>query len=87
MTIHHKIVQWSDEDGCFLGMCPELMFGGVHGQDEAKVYAELCQAVEDVIEILETDGQPLPSPLAGKQFSLVGGSSFGLSPPFTSGWC
>ena len=66
---YYKVVEWSDEDGCFVGMCPELMFGGVHGQDEAKVYAELCQAVEEIIEILETDGRPLPSPLVGKQFS------------------
>ena len=26
-----KIVEWSDEDGCFVGTCPGLMFGGVHG--------------------------------------------------------
>lgn len=64
-----KIVEWSDEDGCFVGMCPGLMFGGVHGDDETKVYAELCQAVEEVIEILETDGHPLPHPLGKKEFS------------------
>ncbi len=64
-----KIVEWSEEDGCFVGTCPGLMFGGVHGKDEAKVYAELCQAVEEVIEILETDGHPLPGPLGKKQFS------------------
>jgi hypothetical protein len=35
-----KFVEWSEEDHCFIGRCPELMLGGVHGQDEAKVYAE-----------------------------------------------
>jgi predicted HicB family RNase H-like nuclease len=64
-----KIVEWSEEDGVFVGTCPGLMFGGVHGNNEAKVYAELCQAVEEVIEILETDGHPLPEPLGGKKFS------------------
>jgi predicted HicB family RNase H-like nuclease len=64
-----KIVEWSEEDGVFVGTCPSLMFGGVHGNNEAKVYAELCQAVEEVIEILETDGHPLPEPLGGKKFS------------------
>lgn len=64
-----KVVEWSEEDGCFVGVCPGLMFGGVHGQDEAKVYAELCQAVEEVIEILEKDGHPLPEALNGKKFS------------------
>ena len=42
---------------------------GVHGNDEAKVYAELCQTVEEVIEILETDGYPLPESLGLKKFS------------------
>ncbi len=64
-----KIVEWSEEDGCFVGTCPGLMFGGVHGQDEAKVYAELCQAVEEVIEVLETDGLPLPEALGKRAFS------------------
>ena len=36
-----KIVEWSDEDGCYVGTCPGLMHGGVHGRDEAKVYGEL----------------------------------------------
>jgi hypothetical protein len=26
-----KLVEWSDEDGCYVGRCPELMLGGVHG--------------------------------------------------------
>jgi predicted HicB family RNase H-like nuclease len=37
--------------------------------DEARVYAELCQIVEEWIEIFETDGRPLPEALAGKKFS------------------
>ena len=64
-----KMVEWSDEDHCFIGRCPEIMSGGVHGNDEAKVYAELCQAVEEMIELIHTDGHALPEPLAGKKFS------------------
>jgi predicted HicB family RNase H-like nuclease len=64
-----KIVEWSDEDGCFVGACPGLMFGGVHGKDEAKVYAELCQAVEEVIELMDREGHRLPPPTARKKFS------------------
>jgi predicted HicB family RNase H-like nuclease len=64
-----KIVEWSDEDQCFVGRCPEIMWGGVHGRDEAKVYAELCQAVEQMIELIHTDGHELPEPLAAKKFS------------------
>src|SRR5438067_687848 len=64
-----KFVEWSEEDHCFIGRCPGLFIGGVHGSDEAKVYKELCQAVEEWIELLHKDGVPLPEPLAGKQFS------------------
>jgi predicted HicB family RNase H-like nuclease len=64
-----KFVEWSDEDQCFIGRCPELMLGGVHGSDEAKVYAELCGVVEEWIELLHQDGAPMPDPLAAKSFS------------------
>ena len=36
-----KIVEWSDEDGCFIGRCPELIYGGCHGDDPRKVFDEL----------------------------------------------
>lgn len=64
-----KIVEWSDEDGRFVGSAPPLIGPCCHGKDEAKVYAQLCRIVEEWIEILETDGQELPEPLAAKQFS------------------
>ena len=64
-----KIVEWSDEDGCYVGACPGLMLGGVHGDDETKVYAELCQAVEEWIAIHEKDGTPLPPATAGRDYS------------------
>lgn len=62
-----KFVEWSDEDQCFIGRCPELTLGGVHGGDEAKVYAELCEAVEEWIGLLHTDGTSLPHPLGQAQ--------------------
>jgi predicted HicB family RNase H-like nuclease len=64
-----KFVEWSEEDQCFIGRCPEIMAGGVHGSDEARVYAELCQAVEEMLELIYKDGQALPEPLAAKKFS------------------
>lgn len=64
-----KIVEWSEEDGCYVGTCPGLMLGGIHGSDEAKVYKELCQAVEEWIRIQEEDGDPLPEPTAGREYS------------------
>ena len=50
---YRKIVEWSEEDRCYVGRCLELMFGGVHGKNEQKVFAELCAVIEEWIEISE----------------------------------
>ncbi len=55
-----KFVEWSNDDKCFIGRCPMLFSGGVHGDDEAKVYRELCRTAEEWVEILLKDGMPLP---------------------------
>jgi predicted HicB family RNase H-like nuclease len=64
-----KIVEWSEEDQCYVGTCPGLMLGGIHGDDEAAVYKELCEAVEEWIELYQEDGDPLPAGTAGKEYS------------------
>ena len=64
-----KIVEWSEGDGCYVGRCPELFLGGVHGKNEAKVYQELCVAVADVVAMKKEHGDPLPDSLSGKRFS------------------
>lgn len=61
------LVEWSEEDGCYIGRCPELMLGGVHGNDRAKVFAELEEVVEEWIADAEKHGEELPDPLAGKE--------------------
>jgi predicted HicB family RNase H-like nuclease len=62
-ALYTKLVEWSDEDGCFVGSAPPLIGECCHGAVEAEVYAELCRIVEEWIELLETDGTPLPEPL------------------------
>ena len=64
-----KIVEWSDEDNCYVGRCPELMLGGVHGKDEQKVFAELCTVIKEWIAASEVDGDELPHSTAGKEYS------------------
>jgi len=54
-----KIVEWSDADQCFVGSCPDLFYGGCHGDDEKEVFAELCALVEEVVELYKQDGKPL----------------------------
>jgi len=58
---YHKWVEWSEEDGVYIGKCPDLVTG-IHGDDPAQVYGELCQVVEDVIAHFESEGRALPSP-------------------------
>lgn len=60
-----KIVEWSQEDGCFVGQCPGVIGPCCHGEDEAAVYAELCQIVDEWIASMKQDGKPLPQPTAG----------------------
>lgn len=63
-----KLVEWSEEDGCFIGSCPELFYGGCHGSDAKAVFAELCEIVDEAVEVCERDGKPLPDPLSRSQF-------------------
>ena len=64
-----KIVEWSDEDQCYVGSAPGLILGGCHGPDEKKVFAELLEIVEEAIELYRKDGKPLPPPTAGRDFA------------------
>ena len=60
-----KIVEWSVEDGAFVGQCPSIIGACCHGSDEVEVYRELCEIVSEWIEIANRDGTPLPPATAG----------------------
>lgn len=64
-----KIVEWSDEDRCFVGRAPGLFFGGCHGLDERRVYAEICDLVKAHVAELLGNKEPLPPATAGKSYS------------------
>ncbi len=61
-----KIVEWSEQDKCFVGSSPGLLWGGCHGDDELEVFEELQQIVDETIEIYLKEGQTLPPPTSGK---------------------
>lgn len=61
-----KIVEWSEEDRCYVGSSPGLLYGGCHGDDEKAVFEELCRIVEEVIELYLKNGKPLPPPTSGR---------------------
>jgi predicted RNase H-like HicB family nuclease len=64
-----KIIEWSDEDQCFIGSCPGLFYGGCHGSDEKAVFADLCALVDSVLELYRKDGKPLPAPTSGRDYA------------------
>ena len=61
-----KIVEWSEEDNCYVGSSPGLFWGGCHGERELDVFEELQRIVEETIELYEKEGKPLPPPTSGK---------------------
>jgi predicted RNase H-like HicB family nuclease len=64
-----KIVEWSEEDNCYVGSAPGLILGGCHGDDERAVFEELCRIVEEAVELYEKDGKPLPPATSGRDFA------------------
>jgi predicted RNase H-like HicB family nuclease len=66
-----KIVEWSDEDQAFVGRCPGIVGACCHGADEVEVYRELCEIVEEWVEIMKADGTPLPPATIGMGLTPV----------------
>ncbi len=64
-----KLVEWSEEDQCYIGSVPGWLDDCCHGDEEGKVFIELCQIVEEWIEIYKKDGKQLSPATAGKKFS------------------
>ena len=64
-----KIVEWSEEDQCYVGSAPGLIYGGCHGLDEKAVFEELCEVVEAAVALYRVDGKSLPPPTSGRDFA------------------
>ena len=64
-----KIVEWSEEDQCYDGSSPGLIYGGCHGDDEKQVFDELCEIVEEAISLYGKDGKPLPPATSGRDLA------------------
>jgi predicted RNase H-like HicB family nuclease len=63
-----KIVEWSEEDQCYVGSSPGLIYGGCQALDEKAVFDELCQVIEEAIALYHKDGKPLPPSISGRDF-------------------
>ena len=64
-----KIVEWSEEDQCYVGSSPGLVYGGCHGDSEEDVFRELCEIVEETIRLMHADGTPLPPATSGRDLA------------------
>ena len=64
-----KLVEWSDEDQCYVGSAPGLVYGGCHGDDELAVFEQLSQIVEEMIDLYAKEGRSLPPPTSGRDYA------------------
>jgi len=57
-----KFVRWSEEDGAYIGYCPDLFpWGGVcHAETEEKAYGQIVALVREEVESLREEGRSLP---------------------------
>ena len=58
--IYHRWVAWSEEDQVYIGRCPDLFGGGVHGDDPVEVARELQEVIDEWEEIFVKDATPFP---------------------------
>ncbi len=61
-----KIVEWSDEDECFIGYCPGIIGPCCHGDNEVEVFRHLCEIVDELLAYVREKNRPLPQPTVGR---------------------
>ncbi len=64
-----KVIEWSEEDGCYIGSAPPLIGRCCHGATESKVIRELSRVVAEWMAIYGTDKRPAPAPIKGREYS------------------
>lgn len=64
-----KVVEWSEEDRCFVGSAPPIIGQCCHGDTEADVLGQLQVIVEEWVASFLSEDLPLPPSSRGKTFS------------------
>ncbi len=62
-------IEWSEEDGCFVGNAPPLVSQCCHGDSVAEVAKQLAAVVEDLVEDVIDGKLPAPKSPPAKNFS------------------
>jgi predicted HicB family RNase H-like nuclease len=64
-----RVVEWSQEDRCFVGSAPPLIGRCCHGPTEASVLKQLRRIVDDWIRLAEAERVALPPPEGSGPYS------------------
>ena len=68
------IIQWSDEDKCFVALLPEfndVMQPVTHGDTYEEAIKNVQEVIDLLIETYQEEGKPLPTPKTLGQKFLV----------------
>ena len=71
-----KIVEWSYDDQCYVGSAPGLIYGGCHGPDEKQVFDELCEIVDEAINVVSKRWQASSSAYCGPRLRTTSSREF-----------
>jgi len=58
------LIQWSDEDQCFVVTLPEFDGNKTHGDTYEEAARNAQDALESLIESYQAEGYPLPAPVS-----------------------
>ena len=64
-----RLIEWSDEDGCFVGSAPPLVGQCCHGKTEADVATQLAAIVDDLVQDVLDGKMPAPKSEPHKTYS------------------
>ena len=63
------MIEWSEEDSCFVGSAPPLVGHCCHGKTEAVVATQLAAIVDDLVQDVLDGKMPAPKGESGKTYS------------------
>ena len=64
-----RLIEWSDEDRCFVGSAPPLVGQCCHGKTESAVVTQLAAIVDDLVQDMLDGKMPAPKSEPGKTYS------------------
>lgn len=71
MNVRHYLyrVQWSAEDGEYVGLCAEFPSLSWLARDQAKALNGIVQTVKEAVADMQANGEAVPEPLSTRHYS------------------